>query len=185
MGLAGPAGLLLGVMAFYYVSLSRFIDARLHGERTRTFPRIFARPFELAAGQSLTNRQLIDRLNDLGYAQVAKVESPGEFAVGQNAVALVIRGGKADGDVIRVVFGPAAAKPNSPATSTIKRVEHAGGRSLGSVTLEPPLLTALIPEAREKRRNVPLAQIPARVRQAVLAIEDRRFYDHPGVDPIR
>jgi penicillin-binding protein 1B len=185
VGLAGPAGLMLGVMGYYYVSLSRFIDARLHGERTRTFPRIFARPFELATGQSLTDRQLIDRLNDLGYAQVARVESPGEFAVGQNAVALMIRGGKHDGDIVRVVFGPAAAKPNSPATSTIKRIEHDGAKSAGTVTLESPLLTALIPEAREKRRNVPLAQIPARVRQAVLAIEDRRFYDHPGVDPIR
>ena len=40
------------------------------------------------------------------------------------------------------------------------------------------------PKAREKRRDVPLAAIPPRMVQAVLAIEDRRFYDHPGVDPI-
>jgi penicillin-binding protein 1B len=185
VGLAGPLGLVLGVMAYYYVQLSRTIDARLHGERTRTFPRVFARPFELAPGQSLTDRQLIDRLNDLGYAQVPKVTEPGEFAVGQNAVALMIRGGKTEGDIVRIVFGPAAAKPNSPATSTVKRIEQPGGKPLASVMLEAPLLTALIPEAREKRRNVPLAQIPPRVRQAVLAIEDRRFYDHPGVDPIR
>jgi penicillin-binding protein 1B len=183
--LAGPLGLVLGVMAYYYVQLSRTIDARLHGERTRTFPRVFARPFELTPGQSLTDRQLIDRLNDLGYAQVPKVAEPGEFAVGQNAVALMIRGGKTEGDIVRIVFGPAAAKPNSPATSTVKRIEQPGGKPLASVMLEAPLLTALIPEAREKRRNVPLAQIPPRVRQAVLAIEDRRFYDHPGVDPIR
>jgi penicillin-binding protein 1B len=178
-------GLLLGVMAYYYVTFSRLIDARLHGERTRTFPRIFARPFELLPGQSLTDRQLIDRLNDLGYAQVPRVESPGEFAVGQNAVALMIRGGKTEGDVVRIVFGPASAKPNSPSTSTVKRIEQPGGKPLPSVMLEAPLLTALIPEAREKRRNVPLGQIPTRMRQAVLAIEDRRFYDHPGVDPIR
>ena len=31
---------------------------------------------------------------------------------------------------------------------------------------------------------MPLAAIPPRMVQAVLAIEDRRFYDHPGVDPI-
>src|SRR5262249_30633480 len=37
---------------------------------------------------------------------------------------------------------------------------------------------------REKRRPVALPVIPDRVKQAVLAIEDRRFYDHPGVDPI-
>ena len=32
---------------------------------------------------------------------------------------------------------------------------------------------------------VPLAQIPKQLVNAVLAIEDRRFYEHPGIDPIR
>jgi penicillin-binding protein 1B len=32
---------------------------------------------------------------------------------------------------------------------------------------------------------VPLARIPKHMINAVLAIEDRRFYEHPGVDPIR
>ncbi len=38
---------------------------------------------------------------------------------------------------------------------------------------------------REKRRQVALKQIPRHVVNAVLAIEDRRFYEHPGIDPIR
>ena len=46
------------------------------------------------------------------------------------------------------------------------------------------MLTALISGEREKRRPVALSAIPARMTQAVLAIEDRRFYEHPGVDPI-
>ena len=47
------------------------------------------------------------------------------------------------------------------------------------------MLTALISASREKRRQVPLSAIPTRMVQAVLAIEDRRYYSHPGVDPIR
>ena len=62
---------------------------------------------------------------------------------------------------------------------------EAGGPAADSVTLDPPLLTAFMSTGREKRRQVPLAAIPPRMVQAVLAIEDRRFYDHPGVDPIR
>ena len=50
--------------------------------------------------------------------------------------------------------------------------------------LDAPVLTSLISGEREKRRPVALAAIPPRVTQAVLAIEDRRFYEHPGVDPI-
>ena len=71
-----------GVLGYYYVSFSRLIDQSLHGERDKTFPQVFARPLEIYRGQSLTNQQLIDRLNDLGYAQRPKPEKPGEF-VGQ------------------------------------------------------------------------------------------------------
>ena len=55
-----------------------------------------------------------------------------------------------------------------------------------SVELDSPLLTALMTSsAREKRRHVPLSTIPKQMQQAVLAIEDQRFYSHPGVNPIR
>ena len=50
---------------------------------------------------------------------------------------------------------------------------------------DAPLLTALAVDARAKQRHVPLADVPPSLVQAVLAIEDRRFYDHPGVDVIR
>ena len=41
----------------------------------------------------------------------------------------------------------------------------------------------LLGEFGEERRNfVPIAQIPTVVKDAVLAIEDSRFYDHGGVD---
>jgi penicillin-binding protein 1A len=36
----------------------------------------------------------------------------------------------------------------------------------------------------EQRHDVPLADIAVDVQHAVVAIEDRRFYHHPGIDPI-
>jgi 1A family penicillin-binding protein len=36
----------------------------------------------------------------------------------------------------------------------------------------------------EQRHDVPLAQISADLQHAVVAVEDRRFYYHPGLDPI-
>ncbi len=57
------------------------------------------------------------------------------------------------------------------------------GVTVDQVTLEAPLLAELA--AGEKRRYVPLASIPKQMVQAVIAIEDRRFFEHPGVDPIR
>jgi len=189
---AVPGAALGLVLAYYYVQFGRMIDTRLHGERERVLPRVFARPFELHRGQALTDRQLIDRLNDLSYAQRARVEKPGEFAIGRNALALIPREGDRQGQIVRVVFQRQAepskkAGPRVPIPTSGDRVDHLetpDGRP-DEITLDAPLLTALMSTGREKRRQVPLASIPPRMREAVLAIEDRRFYEHPGVDPIR
>ena len=36
----------------------------------------------------------------------------------------------------------------------------------------------------EHRRDVPLSEIPEHLQHAFIAIEDHRFYSHPGIDPI-
>ena len=40
---AGPLLLIVGVLGYYYVTLSRVIEARLHGEVERSWPRIYGR----------------------------------------------------------------------------------------------------------------------------------------------
>src|SRR5439155_17611402 len=103
LALAIPAVAIVGALGYYYVSFSRIIDARLHGERDTVFPRVLARPLEIRRGQSLTDRQLIDRLNDLGYAQRASIEKPGEFAIARGAVTIKPRSADLKG-LVRVVF---------------------------------------------------------------------------------
>ncbi len=80
----------------------------------------------------------------------------------------------------------ARGAPPPPAPRGIQRIEVRGRGNVQSVELDPPLLTALMADgAREKRRHVPLSTIPLRMRQAVMAIEDQRFYSHVGVSPVR
>jgi penicillin-binding protein 1B len=174
----------VGVLAYWWVTFSEPIEARLHGERDRVLPRVYARPLELYRGQAIGERQLVDRLNDLGYAQRARVERPGEFAIGRGTIVLLPRDGADRGRLVRATFEvpktAAVAIPGGRISDL--RVDD---RPAPRVTLDPPLLTALISSGREKRRRVALSAIPQRMVQAVLAIEDRRFYDHPGVDVIR
>jgi penicillin-binding protein 1B len=171
------------IFTYFYIGFSRMIDARLAGETERSDPRIFARPYEFRRGQSLSPTQIVDRLNDLGYSYKATAEQPGEFTVGRDAVVIVPRAGDKRGQPVRVVF--AAKRGKAPEPTSIERLELVGTKkTTDRVTLDTPLITALVTEAREKRRDVPLAVIPPVMVQAVLAIEDRRFYDHPGIDPI-
>jgi penicillin-binding protein 1B len=188
------ASLVIGaVLIYYYVSFSRIIDARLHGERERSLPRVYARPLELRRGETLSELELIARLNDLGYAQRPSVGAPGEFAVARNAVLFTPRAGAFGGKTIRATF-PApppvrrAARPAPAPPRGIASLEVTTGGSkpakAEAVTLDPPLLTALITSgAREKRRRVELGVIPKRMQEAVLAIEDQSYYSHPGVNP--
>ena len=188
---AVAAGLIVAV-GYYYVVLGQQIDARLNGERDRVLPRVFARPLELYPGQAVSVRQLFDRLNDLGYVQKSRAENPGEFASGEEVVTLVPRGGTHRNRPVRATFRrmrqrnskqKPAVRAAEDVTGPITRLE-VGGKPTARVTLESPLLTTLIKASRQKRRQVPLAAIPTRMVQAVLAIEDRRFYSHPGIDPI-
>ncbi len=192
---AVPMVALCFVATYYAVSFSRLIDARLHGERDTVLPRILARPLELRRGQSLTDHQLIDRLNDLGYAHRDTPQKPGEFALGAGAVAIMPRTAALRGQVVRVVFQRQAPPPRAPARAPARRTPpprvadrvldlQVGSKATDRVVLDASVLTSLGSGEREKRRPVALSAIPERMQQAVLAIEDRRFYEHPGVDPI-
>jgi len=188
LGVAGVV--MLGAVVYLYVSYGRIIDTRLHGERDRTIPRVFARPLTLTIGQNLSQSELIARLNDVGYAQRARVERAGDFAIDRSSVVILSRGGDQAGKVVTVSFPEPplprrkGAKPPPPPPQRIIRLQSAA-KSVDRVTLDAPLLTAMMTGSREKRRRVALEAIPARMQEAVLAIEDRRFYYHPGVDPIR
>ena len=184
-----PLLLLFGAAGYYYVSFARLIDEQLHGERARVLPRIFARPLELRVGQGMSERQLVDRLNDLGYAERPAVDRPGEFAVEDRAVSIMPRSPDFGGQTVHVRFPKPPTSPKGstrPAPKAADRVESlsVGTTNSERLTLEAPLLSSVLSD-RAKRRPVALDVIPGHMIQAVLAIEDRRYYYHPGVDPIR
>jgi penicillin-binding protein 1B len=187
----GLPGLIATAMLGYtYARFSSLIDSRLHGQLERVLPRVYGRPLEVRRGQALGERQFVDRLNDLGYAERPNTEKPGEFTVADNTVTIRPRSGAGAGKVYRATFNkPIPLKPGTlpppGGLDRLERLDRVGGGPQESLALESPLLTSLMSGDREKRRQVRLAQIPPHVVNAVLSIEDRRFYEHPGIDPIR
>ncbi len=172
---AGVVLLSAATFAYAYLSFARLIDERLHGERERTLPRVYARPVVLRRGQDASQQELVALLNDLGYTQRPQADAPGEFALDRGALTIRPRVTDLGGAPVRVRFARA-----------IQSIEVEGRGRTESVQLEPPLLTALMTSGgRAKRRTVPLATIPTYMQQAVLAVEDQGFYAHPGINPIR
>src|SRR5262245_56938836 len=162
--ISGAVMLVIGLAVYF--NLAGLIDDRLHGERERSLPRVYARPIEIRRGQTFTQQDLVARLNDIGYAQRPDVAQPGEFPINNNESAITTRAGNLKGQMVRVVF-PATPKNATTATRRgIQSIEVAGNGKAGntkfdSVELDRPVLTALMTSgARQKRRRTPLASIP-------------------------
>ena len=64
----------------------------------------------------------------------------------------------------------------------ISRIVDDNGARLRYLALEPPLLQTSASTANIDRVPVPLDQIPTHLVEAVLAVEDQRFYRHMGID---
>ena len=65
----------------------------------------------------------------------------------------------------------------------VESITDDNGQPLSSYELEPLLITGLSEDAnRTKRRLITYDEIPPNLVHAVVAIEDRRFFEHGGVD---
>ena len=166
------------VLIYYYLRFSVMVERRLQGERWLIPARLYARPLVLRTGMALGSADLVKILNGLKYEEKQAVPAaPGEFAAGTNTVTFAPRG-----------TGAEAAEPIL-LTFVKDHVTEIRGlrtkRTYATLTLEPELITYLFDDTREKKRTVKFEEVPDHLVKAVLAIEDRRFFSHPGLDPWR
>jgi penicillin-binding protein 1B len=170
-------GLSLLTLIVLWVSYGRMIDARLAGVE-RHAPRVFGRPFSLSSGRGLSPAQFEQRLNDVGYVERAAIDAPGQFSVAPGSITVRTRPDReGEGRTIKVDF----SRGTTPIVTRLTDLQTK--KPVAELELERPIIASMDPG--EKRMRLPLSAMPQRVIHAVLAIEDRRFYDHPGVDPIR
>ena len=64
------------------------VDERLAGERVRAIPRVYGRPLTLRVGLTVSEPDVTQRLNDLGYAQRDHVINGGEFAFERDTIVI-------------------------------------------------------------------------------------------------
>jgi len=173
-----PAVMGSAVLIYYYMKSAVMVDRRLHGERWMVPAKLYARPLVLRKDLPLSLDGFVKVLNGLKYEETKDAPgSPGRFSVGSKSVVLWPRAvPEAPQELVVVVFDKGAIKEMRAIKS--KKI-------LASVPLEPELITYLFDETREKRRIIKYDELPEHLIKAVLAIEDRRFFSHPGLDPFR
>ncbi|MGH7420079.1 MAG: PBP1A family penicillin-binding protein [Candidatus Rokuibacteriota bacterium] len=167
------AGALLGVLvlvgsglALYSArALSRF--ERVEARRSTV---LYAAPPVLRPGVHVGALDLAGILSRLGYRETRGASAPGQFSRSGSAWDIHVAGAGAGRVTLAVEDG------------RITQLRQ-GGALVQSVVLPPELLASAGADMGENIRPVRLADVPAVLRSAVLAIEDARFYEHGGVDP--
>jgi penicillin-binding protein 1B len=177
LGFLSVSLLVVGFFAYWYVKYDRIIDQRFRGPAFATSAKIFAASPVVRIGSKLTVSEIAAELRHAGYS-----EKQGESPLGSYRL---------HGSSIEVVPGPQSYHSPEPATITVAdgAVSAINSRSAGDLEayeLEPQMLASLFDaEQRSKRQLVKYDDIPKVMMEAVTSIEDRRFFQHSGVNFIR
>ncbi|ASI89018.1 penicillin-binding protein 1B [Vibrio mediterranei] len=172
---------LIGVVAlgavFYY--LDQVVKERFEGNLFELPTVVYARVLNLSVGDNITIAQLRNELDVLNYRKVSQPRHPGEYSSSSTKIELIRRPFEfADGPEpdrhVMLYF-------NDGTLSRIQSLEKKG--DLGFLRIEPKMLGMLEKKADEQRLFLRRDQFPEIMIDALLATEDRDFYQHDGISP--
>ena len=178
LGYALRAAIVCTAVGLGYVGwLAWSIDKEFEGRRWDLPAKVYAAPLELYAGRALAADDLVGELKRLGYREDPRLPRPGTYRVGLGRVDIATRGFDYAGDV-----EPERLISLSFVSGRIGAVRDARGEDAAIVRLDPLLIGSLFPAHGEDRLIVTPEEIPPLLPATLIAIEDRRFADHHGVD---
>ena len=165
------------VFSYFYVKYDRIIERRFKGPVFANAAKIYAAPQTVSVGEKADLKQIAADLRHAGYS-----EKSGEASMGSYHLS---------GSTLQIQPGPSSY--HSPESATIRvhdghieSITAGSGAQLGAYELEPEMVTSLFEgDQRAKRQVVHYNEMPKIMVDAVLAIEDRRFFEHSGVNFVR
>jgi len=172
----GGGIVLAGVFSFVLIDVNwRF--ARLEAAAQA---RVFSAPYVMTEDLPVDRADLAERLTRLGYRKVNGAPlTPGEYAIRFHTFDIYLNEfdypeGRAEARRVRVKTG----------FGRVGNIEDGiSGENLAAARLEPEQVGALSGNVREERAPVDINDLPKDLLNAVVAVEDRRFERHLGVDP--
>jgi len=171
--------LLLLVALIGVLVLGHRVTKQFEGRRWTLPARVYAQPLELYVGQPLSAQRFVEELDRLGYLAQAKPERPGTYRRKGDRVDLYLRAfrfsdGLQDAVALRIGFAGGA----------IASLTTAQGGDVPVIRLDPLLIGSIFPIHGEDRIVVAPDEVPPLLPEALKAVEDRRFDDHHGVNPL-
>lgn len=163
-------------LAVYMVHLDKIVREKFEGQRWEIPAKVYARPLELFIGAELSPDELKSELSMLNYRRTDNYEQTGTWTVKGNTWFVHTRGfdfdnGQEPEQVLKIEFQG----------DQIADIQSTMQNGTGMVRLEPIVIGGIYPRHNEDRVLVQLAQVPQPLIDALIATEDRQFYQHNGI----
>jgi penicillin-binding protein 1B len=165
------------VVASNYAKYARLTDEKLAQGPFPNSSLLYAAPRTVGIGEPGTPLQFAVRLRESGYVEDARTNRGGWYHLRPDAIEIF------PGDRSYTGSEPGVLRFRDGKISSITGLSDNSPRT--EYALEPQLLSSLYDKNREKRRLVRYDEIPPVLVQAVISIEDKRFFQHSGFDPVR
>jgi penicillin-binding protein 1B len=154
------------------------IRQQFEGKRWAVPAKVFARPLELYASLPLSLDDLKIELRGLGYQFVSKVTQPGQAEFSTTKAIIYSRGfnfpdGNEHAQQLVLDFS----------NDQLTNISTYQGNPIPLVRLEPILIGGIYPLNNEDRDLIQLQDAPQGLLDALIAIEDRDYYEHIGISP--
>ena len=163
----------------YLLYLDHIIRTEYEGRKWKLPARVYASPLELYPGRYLTRQDLVTVLMRLGYTRSTSLSGAGQYRVSGNSVEFLGRG-----FVIWDERIPEQKLRVEIVDGRIRKItDMAKAGPVRLTRIEPELIGKVYPEHNEDRILLRYEDIPPFLIDALIAVEDKNFYHHWGIDP--
>ena len=170
---------LIGV-SIYGWHLAGKVEERFSSRRWSIPSKVFSDTMLLYPGQHINRGLLQEKLVRLGYRKVAGLpQKKGDIQINRKSIRVFLNDletpwKKRAGFPVHIQFDQYTIR-------SIARQDNE--KSVSLIEIEPEEIMLFFGRERESRRLVSIQKVPEHFIHAVLAAEDRRFFDHWGIDP--
>ena len=178
-------GFIVGVFLFaaFTVYLDITIRGQFEGQKWALPAHVYTRPMELYIGQQIDRNLVQAELDELGYRTGSELAGVGSYLFSDRELLIYQRGfqfwdGVREQQKIRL-------KLEQNSIRDIQIEDQQGNESSTEIVrLEPRLFGSVSPLSHEDRSLLKLEDVPQELINALVAIEDRQFYSHFGINPL-
>jgi penicillin-binding protein 1B len=171
--------ILLGLSGYIYY-LDATIREAFEGRRFALPARVYGRSLEVYPGLKLTSGQFVGELQALSYHENPEPNAAATYKHTLNGIEFTTRD---------FVFGdgPQASQhvlvEFADDKVSLLQVHGSANNDLPILRIEPPVIGGIYPGHNEDRELLKLNQFPKALIDALISVEDRKYYSHWGIDP--